>query len=260
MLKSRMSMPIRRDRLHDQVTRELAVRILNGTLTPGGPSSTEMDLCRQFGVSRTILREAIKVLSAKGLMEVRPKTGVHIKPRSDWSLLDPALLMWQTEVGVDETFVRNFCQVRMVLEPPTAESAAITATDKEVEEIHSAFLAMENAKFDFAIFVNADYEFHCAISRATHNDFLIQINRIVFDALRGSQSIFRERRDPVGAIAALDLHGRVAEAIRRRKPEAARRAMIEVIRRAERDIYLAFEKPHKSHVTQSRPESLAKRS
>jgi len=241
-----MPVPIQRERLHDQVTRALAVRILNGTLTPDGPSSTEMDLCRQLGVSRTILREAIKVLSAKGLVEVRPKTGVRIKPRSDWSLLDPALLMWHNEVGVDETFVRNLCQVRMMLEPPTAESAATAATDEEAEEIYNAFLAMENAKSDFSVFVNADHEFHSAISRATHNDFLIQINRIVFDALRGSQSIFRERRDPVGAEAALNLHGSVAEAIRKRKPEAARLAMIHVIRRAEQDIYLAFGKSQKS--------------
>jgi DNA-binding FadR family transcriptional regulator len=233
------------------VTRALAVRILNGTLTPDGHSSTEMDLCRELGVSRTILREAIKVLSAKGLVEVRPKTGVRIKPRSDWSLLDPALLTWRTEVGVDETFVRDLCQVRMMLEPPTAESAAIAATDIEAAEIYNAFLAMETAKSNFAVFVNADYQFHSAISRATHNDFLIQINRIVFDALRGSQSIFRERRDPVGAEAALNLHRSVAEAIRKRKPEAARQAMIQVIRRAEEDVYLAFDKPHKARARHS---------
>lgn len=247
-------MPIRRTRLHDQVTRALAVRILDGTLTPDGPTSTEMDLCRELGVSRTILREAIKVLSAKGLVEVRPKTGVRIKPRSDWSLLDPALMMWHNEVGVDEIFVRNLCQVRMMLEPPTAESAAIAATDEEVEEIYNAFLAMENATRDFAAFVDTDHEFHSAISRGTHNDFLIQINRIVFDALRGSQSIFREQRG-VG-VETINLHRTVAEAIRRRKPEAARQAMIQVIRRAEEDIYLAFEKPQGSR---SRPRS-AKRS
>ena len=99
--------PLRNTRLHDQVTQALAVRILSGTLAADGPSTTEMDLCQELGVSRTILREAIKVLSAKGLLEVRPKTGVRVKPKSEWNLLDPTLLMWQTEVGVDEEFVRN---------------------------------------------------------------------------------------------------------------------------------------------------------
>lgn len=238
--------PIRNSRLHDQVTQALAVRILGGTLAADGPSTTEMDLCEELGVSRTILREAIKVLSAKGLLEVRPKTGVRVKPRSEWNLLDPTLLMWQTGVGVDEEFVRNLCQVRLILEPPTAAAAAITGTDEERGEIHQAFLQMERAGLDFAAFIDADYEFHSAISRAAHNYFLIQINRIVFVALRGTQSLYKKRRDPVAAAAALEHHGKVADAIRKRKPEAARDAMVELIRRAEQDFFLVFRPRRKS--------------
>jgi GntR family galactonate operon transcriptional repressor len=247
-----MTGPIQRERLHDQVTRALAVRILSGTLVPDGKSGTEMDLCRELGVSRTILREAIKVLSAKGLVEVRPKTGVRVKPRSEWSILDPTLLMWQTEMGVDEEFVRDLCQVRLLLEPPTAAAAATAGTEDERQGIYNAYLAMGRAKLDFSVFVDADYKFHSAISRATHNNFLIQINRIVFDALRGTQSIFKKRRDPVGAAAALDLHGAVADAIRKQKPDAAREAMVQVIRKAEQDIYFAFEQPAKTRRTASR--------
>jgi GntR family transcriptional regulator, galactonate operon transcriptional repressor len=231
-----MSALMRHDSLHDQVTRALAVRILNGTLAADGVSSTEIELCR------TILREAIKVLSAKGLVEVRPKTGIRVKPRSEWSLLDPTLLMWQTEMGVNEEFVRNLCQVRLILEPPIAAAAATSANEEEREEIDRIYRQMAQANHDFPVYVDADYEFHSAISRATHNDFLIQINRIVLDALRGAQSIYKNRRDPADAAAALDLHGAVAEAIRRRNPDAARNAMIQLIRRAEQDIYFVFEK------------------
>jgi GntR family transcriptional regulator, galactonate operon transcriptional repressor len=235
-----MSTSIRREPLHEQVTRALAIRILGGTLAVDSSSSTELELCRELGVSRTVLREAIKVLAAKGLVEVRPKTGVRVKPRSEWSLLDPTLLMWQTEFGVDEKFVRNLCQVRLLLEPPTAAAAATTATDEERKAIYRAWTAMEGAQLDFSVFVEADYEFHSSISRASHNDFLIQINRIVFDALRGTQSVHKKRRDPVGATAALGLHRAVAEAIRRRNPNGARDAMIKVIQRAEQDIYFAL--------------------
>jgi GntR family galactonate operon transcriptional repressor len=238
-----MSALIRRERLHDQVTRALAVRILSGTLAPDGSSSSEMELCRELGVSRTILREAIKVLSAKGLIEVRSKTGVRVKPKSEWSLFDPTLMMWQTEIGVDQEFVRNLCQVRLMLEPPTAAAAATSGTDEETADIYRIYLEMERANLDFPVFVDADYEFHSAISRATHNDFLIQINRIVFDALRGTQSIYKKRRNAADAANALKLHGAVAEAIRRRSPDAARDTMILVIQRAEQDIYLAFEQP-----------------
>ncbi len=218
----------------------MAVRILSGTLVNDGLSSTETDLYQELGVSRTILREAIKVLSAKGLVEVRPKTGVRVKPRSEWNLLDPTLLMWQTEVGVDEEFVRNLCQVRLMLEPPTAAAAATSATEEETEEIHRAFLQMERVGLDFPAFIEADYEFHSAISRAAHNYFLTQINNIVFTALRGTQSVYKKRRDPVNAAAALDHHSKVADAIRKRKPEVARNAMVDLIRRAEQDIFLVF--------------------
>jgi DNA-binding FadR family transcriptional regulator len=253
-----MTTTIKRTRLHDQVTRALAIRILAGTLIADGGASTEMELCRELGVSRTILREAIKVLSAKGLIEVRPKTGVRVKPRSEWSLLDPTLLMWRTEFGVDEKFVRNLCQVRLLLEPPTAASAAVSATGEEIERIHLNYLAMERAKLDFSAWVKADHEFHSSISRATHNDFLIQINRIVHDALRGTQSIYKKRSDPVGATAALDLHGAVADAIRERNPDAARDAMIRVIQRAEQDIYLAlYGQPSDSGQPSDPPHSLA---
>jgi DNA-binding FadR family transcriptional regulator len=153
--------------------------------------------------------------------------------------------MWQTEFGVDEKFVRDLCQVRLILEPPTAAAAATTATEEEIERISLAYIAMEQAESDFNQFVESDYEFHSSISLASHNNFLIQINRIVFDALRGTQSVFKnKRRDPVVAAAALDLHRGVAEAIRRRDPDGARDAMIRVIRRAEQDIYLElFDQP-----------------
>jgi DNA-binding FadR family transcriptional regulator len=238
--------PIRPDRLHDRVTRALAVRILTGTLVVDGSSSTEKDLWQELGVSRTILREAIKVLAAKGLLEVRPKTGVRVKPRSEWNLLDPTLLKWQTEVGIDEKFARNLFQVRLILEPPTAAAAAIAATDEETKEIHQAFLQMKRSPLDFPAYVRADYAFHNAVSRASQNYFLIQINRLVFEALRGTQNIFKKRRDPVTVAAALEQHGKVANAILKRKSEAARVAMVELIQSAERDFFLAFRPPRKS--------------
>jgi DNA-binding transcriptional regulator YhcF (GntR family) len=82
---------IRRERLHDQMIRQIALGIMRGDIGQG-ELSTEGDLCRHFQVSRTILREAVKVLAAKGLIELRPKTGMHVRPRSEWNLVDPDLL------------------------------------------------------------------------------------------------------------------------------------------------------------------------
>src|SRR5262245_35360441 len=103
---------LKREHLHHQVTRAIALKVLRGTLD----TTTEGDLYRELGVSRSVVREAVKVLSAKGLIDVRSKMGIRVRPRADWNLLDPLLLQWQAEIGLDEAFVRNLCHVRMILE------------------------------------------------------------------------------------------------------------------------------------------------
>src|SRR5882757_2169657 len=124
----------RRERLHDRLTREIALGIMGGDIGQG-ELSTEGDLCQHFQVSRTILRESVKVLAAKGLLELRPKTGMHVRPRSEWNLVDPDLLGWLCEAGVDELFVRDLCEVRMIVEPAAAELAAVRAEKEEIEAL-----------------------------------------------------------------------------------------------------------------------------
>lgn len=223
--------PIRRERLYEQVTRALALRILAGNLSVDSSSSTEAELCADLGVSRTVLREAVKVLAAKGLVEVRPKTGMRIRPRSEWKLIDRELMMWQSELGMSDEFVRDLYQVRLMLEPNTAAAAATRATEEDLEGIRKAFERMEREVNDFNAFVEDDCEFHERISTATHNPFLIQLNRIMLDALRGSQAIFRTRR--IGSQLALSLHKEVADAILRRDAGSARSAMLRLVHQAE---------------------------
>lgn len=235
---------VKRAHLHDQVTRTLALRILRGSLTPAGATTTEGELCRELGVSRTVVRSAVKVLAAKGLVDVRSKTGMRVRPRADWHLLDPALLAWQAEVGVDDAFVRNLCHVRLIIEPPTAAAATTEATDAERAAIFDAYFEMEQGGDDFATFVAGDTAFHQAISRATHNDLLIQVNRLLFDALQRTQRLHRDAHGHAKAIAALDLHRDVADAIARRDAHAAHDAMVRVIKRAEKDFYLVLHDHH----------------
>src|SRR5205814_6667461 len=90
---------------------------------------------RYFHVSRTILREAVKVLAAKGLIEVRPRTGIRVRPRDEWNLVDPDLLGWLCEAGVDDLFIRDLCEVRAIVEPAAAELAAARATAEEIVEL-----------------------------------------------------------------------------------------------------------------------------
>src|SRR5438034_5626204 len=128
--------PIRRERLHDQVTKQVALGIMRGTIGQGGSGlSTEIDLSRHFNVSRTVLRESVKVLAAKGLIEVRPKTGMRVRPRTEWNLVDADLLGWLCEAGVDDLFVRDLCEVRLIVEPAATELAAARASGAELEEL-----------------------------------------------------------------------------------------------------------------------------
>src|ERR1041384_698122 len=85
--------------LHGAVVHDIGVRIVRGDLQPGDPLPTEEELGSQLAVSRTVLREAVKVLAAKRLVDSRPKTGTRVLDRSDWNLLDPDVLAWQFEAG-----------------------------------------------------------------------------------------------------------------------------------------------------------------
>src|SRR5215831_6104607 len=126
---------IPRERLHDRVTREIALGIVRGRIgTDASALSTEGDLGRHFSVSRTVLREAVKVLAAKGLIEVRPRTGIRVRPRDEWNLVDPDLLGWLCEAGVDDLFIRDLCEVRAIVEPAAAELAAARASDEEIAQ------------------------------------------------------------------------------------------------------------------------------
>src|SRR5215471_14211518 len=134
--------------LHGAVVHDIGVRILRGELQPGQLLPNEDELGGSLGVSRTVLREAIKVLAAKRLVESRPKTGTRVRPRDDWNLLDPDVLAWQLAAGPVERFVSDLFELRQMIEPPAAAIAARRATPAEIRRIAQAYAAMEAAGND----------------------------------------------------------------------------------------------------------------
>src|ERR1022692_4796548 len=116
---------IRREVLHDKVVRHLALRILREKLAS---LPNEIDLSKELRISRPILRECIKVLVAKGLLETGPKIGTRVRARKHWNLLDPQLLEWQWENGIDQHFFDQLCEFREIFEPQAAKFAALRAT------------------------------------------------------------------------------------------------------------------------------------
>jgi DNA-binding FadR family transcriptional regulator len=175
------------------------------------------------------------------MVEVRTRTGIHIRSKSEWNLLDLDLLLWQCEVGVDEKFARNLCQIRQLLEPWAAETAALQATDQEIESLCHAYDKMVQSEGlgEDKAYDDADIEFHRAIGRASHNDFLVRINDNIFAAMGFISGVLKQRGQQMTS-AAITQHGAVAEAIRKRNPEEARAAMVELVKYAEQSAYAAI--------------------
>src|SRR2546423_14262737 len=123
--------------LHGAVVHDIGVRILSGELQPGDALPLD-DLTGEPTVSRTVLREAIKVLAAKRLVESRPKTGTRVRPRHEWNLLDPDVLAWQIEAGPDPGFLQQALELRRMIEPSAARLAADRATEQEIAALDEA--------------------------------------------------------------------------------------------------------------------------
>lgn len=223
-MASLLEAPIRRVRLHDQVVKQVALRIMRGDAAAADIDlRTEAALCNELNVSRTVLREAIKVLEAKGMVEVRPKKGLRVRPRSEWNVIDPDILAWQSELATDERFIRNLIEVRRIIEPAAAELAALRASEAEIAVMDEYFSLMTRTYDDTPAFISADMQFHDAIFAACHNDLLERFSSTIGNALRLSRVITTRR--PGSSAASLKLHSAVADAIRRKDAPGARAAM-----------------------------------
>jgi DNA-binding FadR family transcriptional regulator len=193
-----------RRNLHGQIVHTIGRQILRGELRPGDPIPTPHDL----PASRTALREAIKVLAAKGLVEARPKTGTRVRSRDAWNLLDPDVLAWRQDGAPPVRFVRSVTELRGIVEPGAAALAATRARAQDLAAIERAYLDMEAAvpldrPMDVQAFVEADTRFHTAILQAAGNDILEQLAHLVSVALRASFEI--TSRIPGSARATLPL-------------------------------------------------------
>src|SRR5437667_9243664 len=161
--------------LHGAVVHKIGVQIVSGGLMPGEPVPTEEELTGELAVSRTVLREVVKVLAAKGLVEARPKTGTRVRERNDWNLLDPDVLAWRLETAPDPLFFRDVIEVRRIIEPEAARLAAERATEEQIRELEETFREMEAASDDPDAYLAPDLRFHALILAACRNELLEQV-------------------------------------------------------------------------------------
>ncbi|MEZ8479643.1 FadR/GntR family transcriptional regulator [Vibrio splendidus] len=193
--------------LHVQVAREIARGILSGELPQGSIIPGEMALCEQFGISRTALREAVKLLTSKGLLESRPKIGTRVVDRAYWNFLDPQLIEWMDGLTDVDQFCSQFLGLRRAIEPEACALAAKFATAEqriELSEIFQKMVEVDEAEvFDQERWTDIDTRFHSLIFNATGNDFYLPfgnilttmfINFIVHSSEEGSTCINEHRR------------------------------------------------------------------
>ena len=229
--------------LHHQVAGRIGSLIAEGQLAPGSILPNEFQLGAQFGVSRTALREAIKVLAAKGLVEVRRKTGTRVRPNSQWNMLDPEVLLWLFSGPDMPAGLTDLLEVRRIVEPSGARMAAERATPEDLVKMESAFKGMEAAANDLDSRIEPDLFFHLAVLEGTRNAFMRPFGSLIQTALRASFRLTSS--NSVAYKRTLALHREVLEAIKSRSGKKAEAAMLLILAQTSRDIAAELKKAKK---------------
>lgn len=220
--------PRPRQNLCGQVVDDLGRRIVRGDVLPGSVLPQETALCQEMGVSRTVVREAVKVLAAKGLVESRPKRGTVVRPSLAWNCLDPEVLQWQTETDPDGRQIVYLTELRHAVEPVAAAMAASRASKEEIDRIDEACRAMDESVDSVDAFLAADLRFHVLVLQASGNPFFAPVANVVSSVLLSSLRV--TNRKPADNATSVPVHQRVVKAIRARQParaEAAMRALLQ---------------------------------
>ncbi|MGW3992940.1 FadR/GntR family transcriptional regulator [Amycolatopsis sp. NPDC004772] len=218
--------------LHGQTVEALASRILSDEWGEG----TVLDLPalrEELDISLTALREALKVLAAKGMIDARQKRGTFVQPREKWNMLDADVMRWQTAAADDPGLLDELTEVRAVVEPAAARIAAGRASEEDLEALRDALADMAAAGDDPEASVQADLAFHRRLMAATHNNFLVRMERIIAIGLAERDKLVHgspAAEDPVPN------HRKVFDAIVAGDPAAAEQAMLALVTKAQDDL------------------------
>lgn len=214
--------------LQSQVVDQLGIAIVGGEFPPETTLPIDSALQERFGVSRTVLREALKALAAKNLITSRARIGTVVLPRREWSLFDPDVLSWHFETGPDVAFLRSLAEIRIGLELESVALAAERRSEAQLEQMFAHVEGMATAG-NTADFASSDLAFHRAVAEASGNPFMASITGLVDLVLATAFTISSPVDDGEARDVTVDHHRRVAQAIGARDAEAARAAMRTVI-------------------------------
>jgi DNA-binding FadR family transcriptional regulator len=224
--------------VHGQTVQTIAHRVLSGRIAEGGTLDLGA-LQAELGVSLTALRESLKVLAAKGMVDARQKRGTFVRPRADWHLLDADVLQWQFEAaegeaaGAGNPLLRDLGEVRGIVEPAAARLAAERRTADDLAALADALDAMDAPDDEASHAVEADLAFHRALLTASHNELLQRMDSVIATGLAYRDRLvhgFGHTRDPAPS------HRAVLDAVRAQDAGAAEAAMRTLLDQAGRDL------------------------
>ncbi|MDI1237581.1 MAG: FadR/GntR family transcriptional regulator [Polaromonas sp.] len=220
--------------VHGNTVDHLGEAIVAGRYAVGASIPPEPVLCQELGVSRTVVREAVKSLIAKGLMTTGPKVGTRVLSEDHWNWFDPDVIIWQSKAGLTPEFLRDLQDLRRVVEPAAMRLAAERATAQDIAEVEAAYAGMKHAVEEGGDYVTHDLRFHQGLLRASRNRMLVQMSKALGALLRTSFEISTRRKD--GPTHSLPLHRAVLDAVIAHQPDEAERAIRVLIDGAKEDI------------------------
>ncbi|MFC3074443.1 FadR/GntR family transcriptional regulator [Shinella pollutisoli] len=229
---------LRRPRVRHTVTAAIGADICGGRYPPGTVLPRENDLCATYGVSRTVVRESLKVLETKGLVRGRPRVGTIVCDRAEWNVLDAQILEWMGPDVLSADLLGAILEARRTVEPAAAGLAAERASAQEIADLERACDEMAAAADDLETFTVADARFHEILLRASHNQVFHQLSSIIHAAL--SHALHVSNRAAAQREEALSVHRELVDALRLRDAGRARACSLRILDLAARDLSTAI--------------------
>ena len=224
----------RSESLAERVAGTLGRRIVAGRYRPGDTLPTEPQVQEEFGVSRTAVREAVRLLAAKGMTRSRPKTGTKVLPVTDWNLLDPTVLRWHVDQAPTDAFIHSLFEMRSIIEPAAAARAAERVTPGQLAVLERAMKGIEKGPRASPQQVAADIDFHMTILEASHNPLLRSVGAAIQSALELTFSLgWRTVMENDAVIR----HRAILEAIREGRSDDAFVSMRRLLRSSKGDVF-----------------------
>jgi len=207
----------------------LGARISAGVYKEGETLPVEQELAMALEVGRNSLREAVKVLSGKGLLSTAPRSGTKVRPREEWNMLDQHVLSWHADPEIaSDSFMLDLIELRRIIEPKAAELAATRATKEDVANILAAYEAMADSGSDPQRRLAADIEFHAAVLKASHNSVLPHFKYAIATYLKAHLNLGQELEEDVDK-EDLERHHKIAWAIASGKAKSAYSLTVEML-------------------------------